>query len=147
MAKLITFPKQNLSAPFFESGMILSEQAEGYEVMMAGSLVMAKVCASCLMKPSIGDEVVLVVLKNKVLILAISETQAKKSTLQLGENVAIQAGKLNIESHTIHLETEQYCLEAESSIEHLSQLKSMDAPVIREQAKCVIIKADQIALG
>lgn len=147
MAEIIAFPHTAFTAPLFESGTVLSERSEGYEVMIAGGPVTAKTCASCLMKPSVGDEVVLVILKEKALILAISEARTEKNTLQFGEEVEIQAGKLNIESKTFHLETTHHSLEAQSSHERLSQLKNIVAPVIREQADRVSIQAEQIALN
>ncbi len=147
MAKIISFPVRQAATPVFASGVVVSEQKAGYEVLMSQKLVTASVCASCFLKPAVGDEVILIVLRDKVFIFAITETNASTHNIDFGAEVAIEAHNLLITSDSFAISTHHHRLKADSSIEQFSQSKNTTAPLIREQAERVTIQADHIALN
>ncbi|MCX7123047.1 MAG: DUF3540 domain-containing protein [Gammaproteobacteria bacterium] len=141
MAEIIEFISKEHKDIALKQGEILSENAEGlYEVLMSDGPIWMKKCDACLLKPEVGDEVIVVVLKNTAAILSILNAKNKERILDLGQAAMIKADRLSFQSQNYTL-TSHYATE---SIQYGKMLKS---PLLMENVKTIQIQTDQFAVN
>ena len=141
MAEIIAFHCNKNREVGLEEGEVLSENADGlYQVLMSAGPVWMKKCDACLLKPEVGDEVMVAVLKNTAAILSVINAKNKERILDLGQAVMIKANSLNFQSQNYTL-TSNYATE---SIQYSKMLKS---PLLMESVKTIQVQTDQFAIN
>ena len=89
MADIIEFTGKKHRVVGLEEGEVLSENAEGlYEVLISDGPIWMKKCDGCLLKPEVGDEVIVVVTKKSVAILSILCPTGKPQIFTSGKKSA-----------------------------------------------------------
>jgi hypothetical protein len=144
MADIIEFTGKRIRDVGLEEGEVLSENAEGlYEVLMDDGPIWMKKCDSCLLKPEMGDEVIVVVTKKSVAILSILKANGlneKARTLDLGHSAILKAGDLVFESANYYLATDY-------ATESIKYAKMITSDVFNEESARINIQTDQFAVN
>jgi hypothetical protein len=141
MAEIIDFISKERKDIGLKQGEILSENPEGlYEVLMSEGPIWMKKCDACLLKPGVGDEVIIAVLENTAAILSVLTAKNKERVFDLGQAAMIKADCLSFQSQNYTL-TSNYATE---SIQYGKMLKS---PLLMENVKTIQIQTDQFAVN
>jgi hypothetical protein len=144
MAEIIEFKGKKQRLVGLEEGEVLSENAEGlYEVLISDGPIWMKKCDGCLLKPEVGDEVIVVVTKKSVAILSIlkaNDLDEKARTLDLGDHAILKAGNLVFESANYYLATDY-------ATESIKYAKMITSDVFNQGAARINIQTDQFAVN
>ena len=141
MADIIEFNGKKRRPIGLESGEILSEKLDGlYEVLMDDGPIWMKKADGCLLKPEIGDEVMVAILKNKVAILSVLTAKNKAHVLDLGQRALIKAERLNIQA-------QNYTLSSYYATEVIQAEKIVKAKLLVQDVETIQITTDQFAVN
>ncbi|MCX7123613.1 MAG: DUF3540 domain-containing protein [Gammaproteobacteria bacterium] len=144
MADIIEFKGKKHRLVGLEEGEVLSENAEGlYEVLMSDGPIWMKKCDGCLLKPEVGDEVIVVVTKKSVAILSILKAHGldeKARTLDLGHYAILKADNLVFESANYYLATDY-------ATESIKYAKMITSDVFNQESARINIQTDQFAVN
>ena len=94
----------------------------------------------CLLKPEIGDEVMVAILKNKVAILSVLTAKNKAHVLDLGQRALIKAERLNIQA-------QNYTLSSYYATEVIQAEKIVKAKLLVQDVETIQITTDQFAVN
>ena len=141
MAEVIHFKSKQHTNIGLESGRVLNEKAESlYEVLIENGPIWMKKCDSCLLKPEIGDEVIVAVLKKQAVILSILKAKNSERILDLGQVVTIKAVCLNLQS-------ENYRLSSNYAMESIHYFKMIKSNFLLEEAKTIQVQTERFAVN
>jgi hypothetical protein len=141
MAEIIEFMGRKHKDVGLKQGEILSENAEGlYEVLMSDGPIWMKKCDACLLKPEVGDEVIVVVLESTAAILSVLHAKNKERILDLGQAAMIKADSLSFQS-------QNYTLTSSYVTENVQYGKMLKSHLLMENVKTIQIQTDQFAVN